>query len=269
MKLLKIEMLKLKANYTLQGFFLVYLIMVPLAFVVIGNFDIKSILDTFTGGQDLGIDMKDIFKFPNNWEVLPYLASWFNIILSVGLIHFVSLEFSAGMYKKTFIDGLKRHDLFLGKLLMVLVFSAFCTVFLLLLIGGFGLAYFEVEGVDEFFNLKPLLLYFFQTICYFSFALCLITLVKNSTTAILIFIGYYFLEWVLSIPMEKSLEIFLPFEAFSEIVPLPFIEKMQEGLGENEAIEIKSNTYLAPYISAVYLLIMQGGTYLLVKFRSL
>jgi len=269
MKLLKIELLKLKANYTLHGFFVVYLIMVPLAFVAIGNFDINSLLNPLTGGADVGVDAKDIFKFPHNWEVLPYLASWFNIILSVGVIHFVSAEFSAGMYKKTFIDGLSRDELYFGKAITILGFSIFCTVFLLLLIAGFGIGYFEVSEADEFFNMKPLLLYFFQTLCYFSFALCLITLVRKSTTAILIFIGFYFLEWVVSIPMEKSLEIFLPFEAFSEIVPIPFIDQLTEGVGESESMEFKSNTYLAPYVSGAYLLILQGATYLLLKVRSL
>lgn len=269
MKLLKIELLKMKANYTLHAFLLVYMVMVPLTFIAIGNFDIESILGLFSGGQNTGVDMKDIFKFPHNWEILPYLASWFNVILSVGVIHFVSMEFSAGMYKKTFIDGLKREELYLGKLLMVAICSAFCTLYLLILIGGFGLVYFEMSEASEIFNFEPLLLYFFQTLCYFSFALCLITLVKNSTTAILVFIGYYFLEWIVSIPMEKSLEIFLPFEAFSEIVPFPFIDQINEGLENSNDLEVKTNTYMAPCISIAYLLVMQGVTFLVLKTRSL
>lgn len=260
MKLFKIEILKLKANYTLHGFFLVYVIMIPLVFTLIGYFDLSSYIPDK--------DIKDIYRFPYNWDFLPYLASWFNIILGISVISFVASEFSANMYRKTFIDGLTREELYLGKLIMVVVLSTFCVVYLFLLIGCFGIIYSDITQVEHFFNFKPLLLYFFQSVCYFSFALFLVTWVKNSSTSILLFIGYFFLEWLISIPLAKSFEIFLPFEAFSEIVPMPYSDMISANIQQG-GLPIESNKGLAPYVSVLYLVLMQGITYLLIKLRSL
>ena len=261
MRLLKIELLKLKANYTLHGFLLVYIIVTPLVLALMGQFDLSQ--------YNIPVDAKEMFKFPYNWELIPYIASWFNLILSIGVISFVSLEFSAKMYKKTFIDGLNREELYLGKLLMTVVLTTFCTIYLLILISSFGAFYFDSSNVGQIFNLKPLLLYFFQAFCYFSFALFLITWLKNATTAILIFIGYYFLEWIISIPIAKPFEIFLPFDAFSEIVPFPFTDEIKANIQQEGLLSVDANLHLAPYISGVYLVLMQGATYLLMKIRAL
>ncbi len=260
MRLLKIELLKLKANYTLHGYLAVYFIMTPLILALMGQFDISSL--------GIEVDPTDMYKFPYNWELIPYIASWLNLILSIGVISFVALEFSAGMYKKTFIDGLSREELYLGKLLTVFVLTVFCSLYLLILISGFGMYYSEPDAITQLVDIEPLILYFFQAFCYFSFALFLVTWLKNATTAILFFIGYYFIEWFISIPLDKSLEIFLPFDAISEIVPIPFIDKIIGQVKVNEE-PVSSNLYLAPYVSGVYLVLMQSATYLIMKWRSL
>ena len=130
-----------------------------------------------------------------------------------------------------------------------------------------------MSEVGYFFNIKPLLLYFFQTLCYFSFALMAITLVRRSTTAILLFIGLYFLECLVAIPLSKSLEVFLPFEAFSEIVPIPFLDQLTQLVQFDDPANIqgheRSNLHQATYVSACYLLIMQVVIYLVFKFRAL
>ena len=110
-------------------------------------------------------------------------------------------------------------------------------------------------------------MYFFQAFCYFSFALFITTWVKNATTAILVFIGYYFVEWIVSIPLDKSLEVFLPFDAISEIVPFPFMDQIKEKIQGN--VSTQTNAYLSPYVSGMYLILMQGATYLIMKWRSL
>lgn len=259
MRLFKIEFLKVKSDLTLLGFGLAYTLMIPVVLFLIGKFRL--------GTDWIELNTSIIFEFPYNWEIIPYIASWFNLILAIGIISYVSSEHSNKMVRKTFIDGLTRKELYLGKLITVISLSLLCTIYLFVLITAFGIIYYDSYSSEAILNFKPLLLYFFQTLCYFSIAMLFATWIKNATTTILIFIGYYFLEFLLSIPINKSYEVFLPFDAFSEIVPTPnYQEFIQQ---DNSFWEAKYKYELVPYVSFVYLVLMQVSTFLLYKLRRL
>lgn len=263
MRLLTIEYLKIRSNYTLIGIFAAYLVMLPITLLILGTFNIGPQFEEI-------VDVKDIYRSPYNWQIIPYLASWFNSLLSLGVVFFIGSEFSANMYRKNFVDGLSREELYLSRVMSVFLLSLFVAVYLLAVISLFGAIYADGDVAGTMLNFRPLLLFWFQSFCYFSFALFLVTWLKSAIFAILIFIAYYFVEFIISFPVSKGYEVFLMFDAFSELVPRPFIDEMKEMMIQQGLDDYKGyRVDLVPYVSAFYLVALQVGTYMLMKYRRL
>jgi hypothetical protein len=116
--------------------------------------------------------------------------------LSVFLIHIVSQEFSLGINKKHFIDGMSKGDMVFSKIILIFylsIFSCIASFILSILIGIF----FKNMGLTKFFSHEFLwsnIVFFIKSFFILTFSYFIIVLVRTSSFTIFILITYWIFE---------------------------------------------------------------------------
>ena len=156
LKLLKIEYKKIIPYSTFWVIFGLFFFFTPFFFYGLGQ--IK--LDSFP------IDFTAIYHFPEVWNNITYIASWFNSLIGMLLVILVCNEFSFKTFRQHVIDCQSKSDFILSKILLSSSFSFLTTFYLFLIVGILGF----VSGSDGSFltDIKYLLIYFVQSLGYMS-----------------------------------------------------------------------------------------------------
>jgi len=219
MNLLRIELKKIVPYYTFWIILAVYAALLILVMMAASNISIN-------GGQ-LGTQ---IYQFPKLWQLLTYIASFFNLLLGILIIVLVTDGYSYRTLRQQVIDGMSRTELVLAKFYVILGIGAAATIFLLLVGLYFGFRHSTDTSMNAILGQIDHLSYFFvQAVGYMTLAMLFGFLVKRSGMAIIIFILYaQVLEPILQFWLNDAIDQYLPIKAFKSLTPMPGQELLDQ-----------------------------------------
>lgn len=258
-RLLKLEYLK-NLNYRPFKIFtgLYFIILIALLFIGLVDFDIVGI--------KVNLKEQGMYNFPGVWNFTTYIVGLLKIFLGCIIVFSICQEFSNRMFKQNIIDGLSREEFIFSKLLTILVFSGFSTLFVFAVAFILGKSYSETQDSELIFReIYFVFNYFLMLVSFFSFLMFLSFLFRKSIFVFLGFFMVWFAEGILSgiekitfmkdfDPQKKSpinlnhtyLTDFLPLESMSRLIPNPLVRtKMAEMFGMQFKFEYPWQSVLA------------------------
>ncbi len=276
LRLLKIELHKLRYNKSVRVISIVYFALITfLAFIVSIEFNIGDI--KFRAAD------QGIFNFPYIWHLNAYIAAWLKIFLAIVIVSMVSNEYTYKTLKQNLIDGFSKKEFILSKFYTILVFAVVSTIFLFITSLILGLFFSDYKEIGIIFSgLEFIGAYFLKLVAFFSFCLFLGILVKRSAFAlgflfiwqIFEFIAYGVIrKWSDSKELTESITQFLPLHSMYDLIKEPFtrfnaVQSAATQLGENVNITTGVN-WINVVTSIVYIGLFVYWSYILLKKRDL
>jgi ABC-2 type transport system permease protein len=169
-----------------------------------------------------GFSVKGLYQFPNIWEFFPWVASWFNIFLTIVLITLVGNEFAYKTFRQNVIDGLDRTDLIKGKLILILTVALYTFIMVLVAILIFGIIFSKDFSFALIFeNSYLILIYFIQAIGYMTLGLLFAILFRNTALSIILFLVYFPIEGIIRLFFKAEFRAYFPLKIISNLTPRP------------------------------------------------
>lgn len=242
LRLLNIELFKLKHNRSVKVISSIYFILIT--FIAL----IASIEFNF-GNIHFRVADQGIFNFPFIWHFNTYMAAILKLFLAIVIVSLMSNEYSYRTLKQNLIDGLSKKEFVLSKFLTVILFAGVSTVFIFLVTLLLGLSFSDYNEIGIIFSdMEYVAAYFIKLVAFFSFCLFLGVLVKRSAFALGFLIVWQIVEWLLYGLMKWQLfrdteiadrvAMFFPLNAMANLIKEPFsrlgiIQSAANQLGEN------------------------------------
>ena len=190
LRLLKIELHKLKYNRAAKVISIIYFVLIT--FIAL----IASIEFNF-GDFHFRLADQGIFNFPYIWHFNTYIAAILKLFLAIVIVSMMSNEYSYRTLKQNLIDGLSKKEFVTSKVLTVLLFAAISTVFIFIVSLILGLLFSDYTEMGIIFSgLQYVGAYFLKLLAFFSFCLFLGVLVKRSAFALGFLIIWQIVEWL-------------------------------------------------------------------------
>lgn len=274
LRLLSIEIHKLKLNRASKTLILVYFILLTsIALIAAIKFNIGSV--------KFHLAEQGIFNFPYIWHFNTYITAIFKFFLLLVIVSMVANEYSYKTLKQNLIDGLSKKEFILSKFYTVVLFSALSTLFVFTISLILGYTYSDFKEFNIVFSdLEYLLAFFIKLVGFFSFGLFLGILIKRSAFAIGAMLIWYFTENVIkgllhwkAKPIANSITQFFPLEACANLIKEPFtrlsaVKSVAKQVGENLSRDF--SVHISDIIIVcVWIFIFIYLSYVLVKKRDL
>ncbi|MFT4801533.1 MAG: ABC-2 type transport system permease protein [Flavobacteriaceae bacterium] len=277
LRLLTIELHKLKYNKSAKVISIVYLILIT--FIAL----ISSIEFNF-GDFHFRIADQGIFNFPFIWHFNTYIAAILKLFLAIVIVSMMANEYSNRTLKQNLIDGLSKKEFVLSKFLTVILFSVISTLFVFGVSLILGLMFSDYNEIGIIFSdIEYLFAYFIKLIGFFSFCLFLGVLVKRSAFALgflLIWsiaegIIYSVIKWKIfkDTDIAESIMQFFPLASMSNLIKEPFsrlgaVQSAANQLGEafDKDYSVQPLTIL---IVLAWTFLFVYGSYYILKRRDL
>jgi len=177
---LKLEWLKIK-NYRVFWILMVMYIVALLLVASAGGLFLLWLKKQGTEFAGFDPTMLPIFDFPDIWQNITYLGSYFKIFLAFIVIISVNNDLTYNTLRQNIIDGFSKREYLLSKLLMIFVLAAISTAFLFLAGLINGSIYSHVLGPEVIFSkLEFLFAYFYEIVVYCTLALLLALIIKKA-----------------------------------------------------------------------------------------
>lgn len=253
--LFSIEWLKLKKLTSLKVIFIIYAALFPLVLYAICNFFGKVF-------EEILMQSWNPYEFPDIWKYTTYASSYFNVLMGVVVVIAVTNEYTFKTLRQNVIDGLSVRQAIVSKFLVVLFFSTVITLYTMVVALAFGLV--NTTSFDVLDGIYYLLIYYLQTLCYFSFAYFLAVLLKKPALSIILFIVAFIAETIigtiLSIGGLEAVYAYFPLNVFSKLTPIPvfkeIIDSAQESGGQVPyLLDMPVNILMAFIYMALFFLI--------------
>jgi len=241
-RLLAIELHKLKYNRSARVIILVYFILIT--FIAL----ISSIEFNF-GSVHFRLADQGIFNFPFIWHFNTWIAAILKLFLAIVIVSMMANEYSNRTLKQNLIDGLSKKEFVLSKFLTVIVFAVISTLFVFIVSLLLGLRFSDYNEIGIIFSdLDYLLAYFIKLLGFFSFCLFLGVWVKRSAFALgflliwAIFEAIVFglLKWNFfrGTDIADNVTQFFPLASMSNLIKEPFsrlgaVQSAANQLGES------------------------------------
>ncbi len=207
-KLLQIEYKKLLPYTTFWVIFGLFFAFTPIVFYGAGQIKIDG----------FPIDFATMYNFPDVWNNVTYIGSWFNLLIGMLLVILICNEFSFKTFRQQVIDGNSKADFILSKILLMTSFALISTLYLFCFGAIFG---FSTGGGEFLTDIKYLLIYFIQALGYMSAGLIIAVLIRASALSIIAFIFSIFGEWILRFLVPDNIGQFFPMKIISNLTPIP------------------------------------------------
>jgi ABC-2 type transport system permease protein len=277
LRLLTIELHKLKYNKSAKVISIVYLILIT--FIAL----ISSIEFNF-GDFHFRIADQGIFNFPFIWHFNTYIAAILKLFLAIVIVSMMANEYSNRTLKQNLIDGLSKKEFVLSKFLTVILFSVISTLFVFGVSLILGLMFSDYNEIGIIFSdIEYLFAYFIKLVGFFSFCLFLGVLVKRSAFALgflLIWsisegIIYSVIKWKIfkDTDIAESIIQFFPLASMSNLIKEPFsrlgaVQSAANQLGEafDKDYSVQPLTIL---IVLAWTFLFVYGSYYILKRRDL
>ena len=128
----------------------------------------------------------------------------------------------------------------------------------------------ESGTYDWYENVHLIVLYFVQTLGYFSFAFLFSIIIKRPAIAIVSFILYFPVETILGQIISKDLYQFFPLKVFADLTPSPFFKNMMvSAKTQGMPLPWELDTNIRIILSLVYVLLFFLLTYFILKRKDL
>lgn len=277
MRLLNIELHKLRYNRSVKVISIVYFVLITfIAFIASVEFNF--------GDFHFRVADQGIFNFPFIWHFNTYIAAILKLFLAIVIVSMISNEYSYRTLKQNLIDGLNKKEFILSKFLTVLLFAAASTffIFIVSLILGFIFSDYNEIGII-FSGLEYIGAYFLKLTAFFSFCLFLGVMVKRSAFALGFLIVWQVIEWLAYSVMKwrvfrdsdvaESVAQFFPLAAMSNLIKEPFsrlgvVQTAATQLGESFTKGYGVGL-LNVFIVLIWTCIFIYGSYVILKKRDL
>jgi len=277
LRLLTIELHKLKYNKSAKAILIVYFILIT--FIAL----ISSIEFNF-GDFHFRIADQGIFNFPYIWHFNTYIAAILKLFLAIVIVSMMANEYSNRTLKQNLIDGLSKKEFVLSKFLTVILFSVISTLFVFGVSLLLGLMFSDYNELGIIFSdIEYLFAYFIKLTGFFSFCLFLGVLVKRSafTLGFLLIwsiaegIIYSVFKWKIfkDTDIAESIMQFFPLAAMSNLIKEPFsrlgvVQSAANQLGEafEKDYSVQPLTIL---IVLAWTFLFVYGSYYILKRRDL
>jgi ABC-2 type transport system permease protein len=212
MNLLRNELRKVIPYRTFWTVITIYVLLLVLLVYASSSFVIN--------GKALGTPT---YQFPEIWNRLTYIASFFNLLLGILIIVLVTDEFSFRTIRQQVIDGLSRFDIVAAKFYLILCIAACSSLFLLAIGLFFGLRYSSDVSFNAIFGQINHVFYFFvQAVAYMTLAMVFGVLIRKSGLAIIAFIAYSkIIEPIIHYNTADALDKYFPMKAITSLTPMP------------------------------------------------
>jgi len=222
MKLAQLEWMKLRGLVTMRVILLIYAVLLPIMYLLLSQLQFGPFNVPET-----------IYEFPSCYGMLAWVSSYFNLMIGVIIIVFITNELKYKTQRQNMIDGLSKRDMILSKFIVVIGLAVCITVYVFILAFIFGL----INGGEGMFDgIEQIGVYFIMTLGYFSFAFFFANLVKLPALAILLYLVSTIVEWILGLLTVQNYVQFFPLTTFSGLVPFP-----TEILNQTVQMEIQSD----------------------------
>jgi ABC-type transport system involved in multi-copper enzyme maturation permease subunit len=272
LRTIEIEWLKLK-NYKVF-WALVIMYFAGLMIILSSGMFLMEFLKS-KGAEFEGIDptILPLYDFPDVWQNMTYIATFFKLILAFIVIISITNEISYRTMRQNVIDGMSKWEFLQSKLALILVLSFAAVAFIFVEGLVMGLIYSHVITFRDIFSeLEFLAGYFFEVFTFLSFALLVGLVLKKAGFAI-VFIFMYTLifEPFLTINLQYNELIkehtswivpFFPIRALNNLIQVPF----------QRYIFMEIRDFIAwkdVLIVFVWLLVFQGIIYRLLTKRDI
>ena len=277
LRLLSIELHKLKYNKSAKVISIVYFILI--SFIAL----IASIEFNF-GSFHFRIADQGIFNFPFIWHFNTWVAAILKLFLAIVIVSMMANEYSNRTLKQNLIDGLSKKEFVLSKFLTVVLFAMVSTLFVFIVSLILGLIFSDYNEIGIIFSdTEYLLAYFINLVGFFSFCLFLGILVKRSAFALgflLIWsimegIIYSFLKWEMfrnSDLADNIIQLF-PLASMSNLIKEPFSRLGAVQSAANQLGEAFDKDYSVQFMTVLIVLtwtcLFVYGSYAVLKKRDL
>lgn len=252
---MKAELRKILPYRTVWVILLLYVVLLA-GFVSVGG-------SVTVNGQQLG---NKLYVFPELWNRLAYVASYFNLLLGILLIILITDEYQFRTFRQQVIDGSSVAGLVQGKLAV----SGLLALYGMLAVLGVGFFFGLTRSPDTLGRapetLGAVLLYGVQALGYVSLAGLLGFLLRKAGPAFLGFLLYaWIVEPLLRFGTPDQLDRFFPVKVLDSLTPTPGRELLATVTGPSSAL---LPTQAAP-LALVYIALFWLLSYLLLRNRDL
>ena len=277
LRLLSIELHKLKYNKSAKVISIVYFILITFI-ALIASIEFKF------GDFNFRIADQGIFNFPFIWHFNTWIASILKLFLAIVIVSMMANEYSNRTLKQNLIDGLSKKEFVISKFLTVVLFSFVSTLFVFVVSLILGLVFSDYNEIGIIFSdMEYLLAYFINLVGFFSFCLFIGILVKRSAFALgflLIWsiiegIIYGFLKWEMfrdTNLVDNIMQLF-PLISMSNLIKEPFSRLGAVQSAASQLGEAFDKDYSVQFITVLIVLIWTClflyGSYAILKKRDL
>ena len=250
-RLLKLEWLKYRKHKAFRVLLGLYFIILPALVLLPKSFDRLP---------DELADMSTFYMFPNIYGFAGYIGSWllFFIMGFLGVL-MITPEYDFKTLRQNIITGLSRNQFLTGKFAFIVFICLVVTVYFALVALLFGFTHTDaiyaskvMEGGNYFIR------YFLQGFAYMVFGFLLGAIFKRTGLCLFLFFAYsMFIEPILRWVIHKKVldnesMNYYPFNAFEDLVPIPFSDQI-ESMTREAGFEIILDPTMALILSLAYI----------------
>lgn len=219
--LLQLEWKKLKPYRLFQVLVLLYILLLPLGFMIGKNIELPEQM----GGT------LSFYTFPKVWDALAYAGNWMSFFFLGFLgVLLVTNEFAYKTLRQNLITGMSRKEYFTGKILFMVVTSLFVAIYYGIVAVAIGSIFTDYIQFDRIFSNAYLIpQYFLMSFAYMNFAFMLGILLRRMGLALFLYFIYTLLiEMVLRYYFHAKIfgddspsRNYYPLNAFEDLAPFP------------------------------------------------
>jgi len=277
LRLLSIELHKLKYNKSAKVISIVYFILITFI-ALIASVEFKF------GDFNFRIADQGIFNFPFIWHFNTWIAGILKLFLAIVIVSMMANEYSNRTLKQNLIDGLSKKEFVISKFLTVVLFSFVSTLFVFIVSLILGLIFSDYNEIGIIFSdTEYLLAYFINLVAFFSFCLFIGILVKKSAFALgflLIWsiiegIIYGFLKWEMfkNTNLADNIMQLFPLASMSNLIKEPFSRLGAVQSAASQLGEALDKDYSVQFITVLIVIIWTClfvyGSFAILKKRDL
>lgn len=272
-RLLRIE---LRKHFSYPTFWVILGLYSILFALVINGFQSFEIMGP--EGEPVENSSMGYYAFPKVWHTVPYIASFFGLLIAIYMITATTNEHSFKTLRQSVINGLGIGEYIASKALFMFLLSVFATGIVFIVCLGFGYANSDPEQLTEIWTKVDFIFAsFVQLFGFLCLAFLIGTWIKNSGLAIGLFLVYsLIIERLLAAFTPDAIDAWFPVCLLSDLIKFPFpeqegvspdqIEQMAEGLG----MHIQNGAEWGNVgIAVIYAFAFLGGSYLLLTKRDI
>lgn len=169
--------------------------------------------------------MPNPFTFPDVWQTVAYISSWFLFIPAVVVIMFITNEYTYKTHRQNIIDGWSRKQFMISKAIDVLVITLLITVLYYFTALWIGFDASKADTGKLWRGTEYIALFFLQTFSQLSIAFLIAFVSRKAFLALGIFMFYFVLLENLMVGLGKEYANdagkYLPLEISDRLIPRP------------------------------------------------